>query len=141
MRSPALVVLSAILVLRADLAAQGYGRRQRPDEILNRVGAWFSDTAGPVPGDGAAVDLASAEFVKAAVGAGHPSVLFVVNGNDDQDVRDQFERALFTDEIGINLRAFACGRVDLAKEPTLATKYGKQAPLFVVFDREGKDSE
>src|SRR5262245_59928803 len=105
MRKSTLVVLSAVLVLGADRLAQGGGgRRQRPDEVLNRVGAWFSDTHGPVVAGDAVVDLATAEFVRAAAGAGHPSVLFLVNGNDDQDVRDQFERQLFTDEIGINLR-------------------------------------
>lgn len=139
MRSFPLAVLFAVIALGADALAQGGRGRGRAEEIMNRVGAWFADTNGPVPADGGAVDLATAELVRAAVGAGHPSVLYLVNGADDQDVRDGFERQLFADdELGISLRCFPCGRIDLAKEATLAAKYGKQAPLFVVFDRDGK---
>lgn len=139
MRSSPLVVLFAAIALGADAFAQGGRGRGRAEEIMNRVGAWFSDTNGPVPAEDHSIDLAAAEFVRAATGAGHASVLYLVNGSDDQDVRDGFERALFADdELGIALRCFPCGRIDLAKEETLAAKYGKQAPLFVVFDREGK---
>src|SRR5262249_27776612 len=42
------------------------------------------------------------------------------------------------DELGIALRAFQCGRLDLSADTALRAKYGAKAPLFVAFDPEGK---
>lgn len=144
MRRASLLVSLSLLPLLADpVLAQGGGGggrwRQRADEILNRVGAFFADVKGPLPDGDKAGDLATTDLIKAASGAGQPAVLYLVDSSDDQDVRDQFERALFAnDELGIELRCFHCGRIDLKAEPLLAAKFQKQAPLFVVFDKDGK---
>lgn len=142
MRRATFAVSLLLLPWLADAAiAQGGGgfRRQRAEEIMNRVGAYFTDVKGPLPDGDKAGDLATIDFVKAAAGAGQPTVLYLADSSDDQDVRDQFERALFAnDELGIELRCFHCGHVDLKAEPLLAAKFQKQAPLFVVFDKDGK---
>ncbi|HEX6811437.1 MAG TPA: hypothetical protein VF384_07430 [Planctomycetota bacterium] len=131
--------LAALLTL--PVSAQGGGgggRRQRPEEIQNRVGAFFSDISGPTA-DGDKIDLATTEFVRAAVAKEQLSVLYLHIGTDEQDTRENFERMLFaSDELGIELRCFHCGRIDLSKEPALKTKYGDQAPLFIAFDKTGK---
>lgn len=137
------VAVFAALLLVAPTVAQGGRGRGRAEEVQNRVGSFFVDVPGPATGaDGKAGDLAATEFVRAAAGKGQPAVLYLVDTRDDQDVRDQFERALFGgDEIGILLRPFHCGRVDLKADPELAAKFGKQAPLCVVFDKDGKAGE
>jgi hypothetical protein len=140
---PTFAVLSlCLLSALADAApAQGGRGRGRAEEIQNRVGAFFSDTPAPPAGDKAA-DLTMCDLVRAASGYGQPVVLYLFDGGDDKDVREQFERTLFaSDELGIQLRCFHCGRIDLAKADALKARYGKQAPLFVVFDKDGKASE
>ncbi|MFY9341038.1 MAG: hypothetical protein WAT39_01020, partial [Planctomycetota bacterium] len=139
MRIVSFVSASLLFACAADLLpAQGRGRG-RAEEINNRVGAFFTDTKGPAPEGDKAGDLAKADMVRAAAGVGQLSVLYLVNGSDDADVRDTFERTVLGgDEIGIMLRCFHCGRVDLKDEPALAAKFGKQAPLFVAFDKDGK---
>ena len=120
----------------------GRGGRQRPEEIQNRVGAFFTDISGPATDGDKVADLATTELVRAAAGAEQLSVLYLHNSADEKDVREQFERMLFAgDEIGIELRCFHCGRIDLSKEPALKTKYGDKAPLFVVFDKHGQPGE
>ena len=143
MRTAPIPVLLALTLTVAvtDAVAQGRGRG-RPDEITNRVGVFFTDVAGPQPADGEAGALAAVDLVRAGASAGQPTVLYLVDGRDDADVREQFERALFAaDDLGILLRCFHCGRIDLKGETALAARYGKQAPLFVVFDRDGKGGE
>jgi len=127
------------LLLTADLAmAQGRGRG-RAEEITNRVGAFFGDVKGPLPKGDQAGDLAETDLVRAASGLGQVAVLYLVDSSDDAEVRDQFERTLFSgDELGIMLRCFHCGRIDLRTEPLLAAKFGKLAPLCIAFDKEGK---
>jgi len=139
----AAAVTVSLLIVQDTMAQGGGGRgRGRAEEITNRVGAFFTDVSGPAVDGEKVADLATIDLVRAAAGAEQLSVLYLVDGGDDQDVRDQFEVQMFgTDEIGIELRCFHCGRIDLAKEPTLKTKYGKQAPLFVVFDKDGKADE
>ncbi len=143
MRAASLPFLFAITLFVADTAlAQGGRGRGRAEEIQNRVGAFFTDSKGPMPDGDKAGDLATVDLVRAAAGAGQPTVLYLVDSSDDQDVRDQFERTLFAgDEIGIQLRCFHCGRIDLKSEPLLAAKFAKLAPLFVVFDKDGKAGE
>jgi hypothetical protein len=136
-----LLLTATMLALAADATAQGRGR-QRPDEIQNRTGAFFADTKGPATEGDKVADLATCELVRAATSANQLCVLYLYDGGDDADVRAQFERALFaSDELGIELRCCHCGRIDLAKDKVLATKFGKQAPLFVVFDEHGKATE
>ncbi len=148
-------VTAFALLCSLPLLAQGGGRfRGRAEEILNRVGVFFSDTrfssdprpasdtkAPPAEGEQAA-DLAQCDLVKAAAARGQLTVLYLVDDKDDPDARTEFERTLFAgDEIGIELRCFHCGRIDLGSERALAAKYGKQAPAFVVFDKDGKAGE
>lgn len=136
-------VVVAALLLALPAPCQGGRGRGRAEEVQNRVGAFFVDVPGPAAAaDGKAGDLAATEFVRAAMGKGQPAVLYLVDSRDDQDVRDQFERTLFGgDEIGILLRPFHCGRIDLKAAPELAAKFAKQAPLCVAFDKDGKAGE
>lgn len=140
-----LAVLGVAALLALPASAQGgggRGGRQRPEEIQNRVGAFFTDISGPAVDGDKVAELATTELVRAAVGAEQLSVLYLHNSADEKDVREQFERMLFAgDELGIQLRCFNCGRIDLSKEPALKTKYGDQAPLFVAFDKKGQAGE
>lgn len=138
MRTIVPVAVLALSSMFADsLAAQGGRGRGRAEEIQNRVGAYFTD-AKAAEGDKAR-DLAASDFVRAAASAGQPAVLYLFDGGDDKDVREQFERTLFgTDEIGIALRCFHCARIDLAQAEELKSSYGKQAPAIVAFDKDGK---
>lgn len=142
MPSHAHVALAAITLLLASAApAQGRGR-QRPDEILHRTGAFFADTTGPATDGDKVADLATCELVRTATSANQLCVLYLYDSGDDADVRSQFERTLFaSDELGIELRCCHCGRIDLQQDKALAAKFGKQAPLFVVFDEHGKPNE
>jgi len=144
--SPLAVSFGVALLLALPASAQGGGGggrgRQRPEEILNRVGAFFTDTNGPTADGDKVADLATTEMVRAAVAAEQLCVLYLHNSADEKDTREQFERMLFAgDELGIELRCFHCGRIDLSKEPALKTKYGDQAPLFIAFDKTGKPGE
>lgn len=142
MRTLSLALSIATLCAFADRALAQRGGRNRPEEIQNRVGAFFTDTKAPAAAGDKPGDLASTDFVRAAAGYGQPAVLYLVDGGDDKDVREQFERTLFGgDEMGIMLRCFHCGRIDLGTDPALRAKYEKQAPLFVVFDKDGKAGE
>jgi hypothetical protein len=143
MTSRPIVAVFTAMLLAAPAFAQGGRGRGRAEEVQNRVGAFFVDAPAPAAAaDGKAGDLAATEFVRAAAAKGQPAVLYLVDTRDDQDVRDQFERALFGgDEIGILLRPFHCGRIDLKAVPELAAKFGKQAPLCVAFDKDGKAGE
>ena len=134
--------LGVTALLTSSILAQGGRGRGRAEEIQTRVGAYFTDTNGPTSDGDKAGDLAATDLVRAAAGVGQLTVLYLVDSSDDQDVRDQFERMLFAgDELGIQLRCFHCGRIDLKKEASLKAKWGKQAPLFLVFDKDGKAGE
>lgn len=118
------------------------GRFRRAEEITNRVGAFFGDIAGPATDGDKVADLATTELVRNATSQNQLTVLYLVDLTDDEDVRGQFERQVFAgDEIGIELHCFHCGRIDLAKEKQLKERYAKKAPLFVVYDQKGKETE
>jgi uncharacterized membrane protein YgcG len=139
-----LLLSSVLAFVVAEVSAQrGGGGRDRPEEITNRVGVFFTDVKGPLPAGDKAGELTAVDMVRAGASAGQPTVLYLLDlGEDTGDVRNQFERTLFAaDDLGILLRCFHCGRIDLKNEPLLAAKYGKQAPLFVVFDKDGKGGE
>lgn len=137
------VVPFLVLLLAATTGAAAQGRgRGRAEEITNRIGAFFVDVKGPLPKDDQAGDLAQTELVRAAAALGQPAVLYLVDASEADTVREQFERTLFgDDELGIMLRCFHCGRVDLRAEPLLAEKFRQKAPLFVAFDKDGKAGE
>ncbi|MFO1078732.1 MAG: hypothetical protein U1E73_13490 [Planctomycetota bacterium] len=144
MRTLAAALMCVSIITTSDLLAQGGGRGRfrRAEEITNRVGAFFSDIAGPTTDGDKVADLATVELVRAATSSNQLAVLYLVDQSDDEDVRGQFERQLFaSDEIGIELRCFHCGRIDLAKEKQLKDRYAKKAPLFVVYDAKGKETE
>lgn len=144
-RARSLFVTAALAsALASALPSQGPGggRNRRPEEITNRTGAFFADVAGPAVDGDKVAELATVELVRNATAANQPSVLYLVDLGDDQEVRDGFDQVLFGgDELGIELRAFHAGRIDLGKIPALKARYAKQAPLFVVFDDKGKASE
>lgn len=144
MRSqPLLVSFLLLSSLSVDCLAQGgRGAWRRPEEITNRVAAYFSPAKGPEAQGDKVAGLETAELVRAAKSAGQLTVLYVVDRANDEEVRTQFERQLFTnDELGISLRCFHCGMIDLAKEPALSAAYAKKAPMFVVFDADAKATE
>ncbi len=132
---------AALFLALAPATAQGRGRG-RAEEIQNRVGAFFTDVKGPLPSGDQAGDLAQTDLVRAATGRGQLAVLYLVDSSDEATVREQFERTVLGgDELGIMLRCFHCGRIDLRTEPLLAAKFQKQAPAFVVFDKTGKAAD
>lgn len=139
--------IAVTTMLAVDLAAQrrGGGRANRwrqPEEITNRVGMFFRDVEGPKTDGDKVADLGSLELVRAATSANQLSVLYLVDDGDDERTRQMFEWQLGQNrEIGIQLRCFHCGRIDLEKNAALAERYGKKAPLFVVFDADGKATE
>jgi hypothetical protein len=146
--SPLALSFGVAVLLAVPASAQGGGGggggrgRQRPEEIQNRVGAFFDDIHGPATEGDKVADLATTDLVRAAASAEQLSVLYLHNSADEKDVREQFERMLFAgDELGIELRCFHCGRIDVSKEPALKTKYGDKVPLFVAFDKSGKPGE
>jgi hypothetical protein len=135
---------TAILFLTAatfvsDATAQGRGRfRPRPEEIDHRVAVHFQDAAAPATEDDKVADLETTELVRAASSSKQAAVLYLYRGGETE-AREAFERELFGDEaLAIKLRLFHCGRIDLDQHDALAQRYGKQAPLFVVFDADGK---
>ncbi|MCB9885450.1 MAG: hypothetical protein H6838_08155 [Planctomycetes bacterium] len=140
---PCAVATFALSLLAVDCLAQGgRGRWRRAEEITNRVGAFFTDVKGPETDGDKVADLDTVELVRAAKSAKQLTVLYLYDSKDDEDVRSRFEQQVFaSDEIGIELRCFHCGRIDLAKEEALAKQYAKKAPLFVVFDEESKPTE
>ncbi len=143
--SPCLVATFALSLFTVDCLAQGGGGRgrwRRAEEITNRVGAFFTDISGPQADGDKVADLDTVDLVRAAKSAKQLTVLYLYDSKDDEDVRSRFEQQVFgSDELGIELRCFHCGRIDLAKEEALAKQYGKKAPLFVVFDEDSKPTE
>lgn len=137
-RSLAIALGTTLLALPAT--AQRW--RPRADEIQNRVGVFFVDTDGPASDGDKVADLATCAFAHDAAGGDQLAVLYLFDGSGDQTERERFERALFgDDELGIALRCFRCGRIDIAKQPALLARFGKRAPLFVAIDKDGKATD
>lgn len=135
---PAAALAAAVLFADAAAAQRG-GRNRRPEEIQERVGAFFADTSGPAVDGEKVADLDTCELVRAAAAAGQPTVLYLHDGTANEQVVGDFEKLLFrSDALGIKLRCFHCGRIDVSKEPALKARFGDDAPLFAVFDGAGK---
>lgn len=133
------LALAAVLADPALAQRGGGGGRGRPEEIQNRVACRFAEVTAPAAAGDRAPDLATADLVRAAANAGQLTLLYLYDGGDAETLRMQFERTLFgNDTIGVHLRFFHCGRVDLAKAAALKEKYGKDAPLFLVYGKDGK---
>lgn len=140
--SPAPWLLAAVLAgALADPASaqRGGGRNRRPQEIQDRVACRAVDVAFTAPEGEPTPDLAATDFVRSATAAKHCAVLYLFDGSAEEETRQQFERTLFgSDETGLYLRCFQFGRIDLQRAEDLQARYRKQAPLFVVFDKSGK---
>lgn len=151
MRQITLLTAVALALLAADsLEAQrrmrGRNRDQwqRPEEITNRVAVYFKEIPGPETEDRKVADLGTVQLVREAAAAGEVSVLYLHDGALEARPVRAFESALFRadargDELGIKLRLFHCGQIDISEDPALKDKYGKKAPLFVAFDKSGKE--
>ena len=151
MRKTTLFTALALALLASDtLDAQrrsrGRNRNQwrRPEEVTNRVGVYFKQVQGPETDGDKIADLNTIPLVREAVAADQVTVLYLHDGElEDRPVR-AFESALFRadvrgDELGIKLRMFHCGQIDVSKDPALKARYGKKTPLFIAFDKSGKE--
>jgi hypothetical protein len=151
---PLLLTVAAALLATDVVDAQrraGRGGRnarqawRRPEEISNRVAVYFQEVAGPeTDGENKVADLDTIELVRAATAAEQVTVLYLHDGGLDERAVRNFETMLFRadakgDELGVKLRMFHCGQIDISKDPALAERYGKKAPLFVAFDKNGKE--
>jgi hypothetical protein len=132
---PALVVAVA-----ASVAATAAAQRGGNDAIANRSGSWFVTVELPKPeAEGGKIGLEACSVVKDAVEKESLSFLYLVDPAKNPVKHGQFEQVIFGHaEIGAALRAFRCGRIDLAKDAVAKAEYGEQAPLFVAFDAKGK---
>lgn len=153
MRTTALLASLCVAMIATDtLDAQrraAGGRRgrnewRRPDEISNRVAVYFKEVAGPETDGEKVADLNTIEMVREAAAADQVSVLYLHDGTLEERPVRAFEALLFRsdvkgDELGIKLRLFHCGLIDVSKDPALKQRYGKKTPLFVAFDKSGKE--
>lgn len=152
MRTCTLLATLLVAVITADtLEAQQRGggnnrrnRWRRPEEISSRVGAYFTKTEAPKTDGEKIADLNTIDLVRAAASAGQVTVLYLHDGEADEAVVTQFENALFRqdksgDELGFKLRMFHCGQVDISKAPAMKARYGKHVPMFIAFDKDGKE--
>jgi hypothetical protein len=145
---PVPLALTALVVV-VDVAAQGRGGFGPPEAVTNRLGNFFVTVTLPAAGaqegeDGDGKEtkagkedrLGSTTLVEESSAADQPSLLYLY---DDQPKREQFEATLFANEsLGIALRCFRCGRVDVTKDDEAMAEFGKHLPLFVAYDAKGK---
>ena len=141
----ALALLAAeTLEAQRRMGGRNRGPWRRPEEITNRVAVYFREVRGPETKDGKVADLGTIPLVREAAAAHQVAVLYLHDGAlEDRPVRT-FESALFRadvrgDELGIKLRLFHCGQIDISADPALQGRFGKKAPLFVAFDKSGKE--
>lgn len=150
MRTCTLLATLAVAIFTADtLEAQRRGgnnrsRWRRPAEITTRVGAYFTETDAPKTDGNKVANLNTIDLVRAAASAGQVTMLYLHNSEADRNVVRQFENLLFRadtlgDVLGIKLRMFHCGQIDISKSPAMKARYGKDVPMFVAFDKTGKE--
>lgn len=134
-----LLPLALTLVLAATAVAQR-GGRGRPEEIQNRVSCHVVDVTVPVTPGEPLPELATIGFLQTAASQGQPAVLYIYDGAVDAPTRQQFERTLFgNDTMGLHLRCFHFGRIDLAQNDALRDRF-KKTPLFLTFGKDGKQA-
>ncbi|MCR9248241.1 MAG: hypothetical protein NXI31_24700 [bacterium] len=147
--------IAALLVLglgAAELSAQrtGGGRNRNnsrwnvPEEITNRVAMFFNDVDGPATDGDKVADLATVELVRTAMSANQLTLLYIVDQNNEAHSRSRLRmewQLTANYELGIAMRFFHCGRIDLGKSEALKKRYEKKAPLFVAFSPTGKEFE
>ena len=135
---PALTIAVAALNLAAGVHAQGRGRG-KPEVVKERLGNYFVKVTLPRGLDEGQDRLAETHHVGRAARSKQLSLLYLFDATGDADKHARFEPLLFkNDELGVCLRWFRCGRVDLTKDDDAYAAFAKQAPLFVVFDATGK---
>ncbi len=150
MRTCTLLATLAVAIFTADtLEAQRRGgnnrsRWRRPAEITTRVGAYFTETDAPKTDGNKVANLNTIDLVRAAASAGQVTMLYLHNSEADRNVVRQFENLLFRadtlgDVLGIKLRMVHCGQIDISKSPAMKARYGKDVPMFVAFDKTGKE--
>jgi len=156
MRKITLLATVAVALFATDVVdaqrrgGRGGGRNwrqqwRRPEEISNRVAVYFKDVEGPeTDGEKKVADLNTIELVRAASSANQVTVLYLHDGELDERAVRNFETMLFRadakgDSLGVKLRLFHCGQIDISKDPALKHRFGKKAPLFVAFDKAGKE--
>ena len=142
----ALAILATDTVDAQRRGGRGGGRNQwrRPEEITNRVAVYFKEVEGPATDGAKVADLNTIEMVRAAAAADQVSVLYLHDGELEQRPVRTFESLVFRsdikgDELGIKLRLFHCGMIDISKDAALKERYGKKTPLFVAFDKSGRE--
>jgi hypothetical protein len=147
--STLLATLSVALFVADDLAAQrrGGGRSRmgrRPAEITNRTAAYFTEVDAPASQGDKVAPFNSIDLVRAAAAANQITVLYLHDSEASRRIVQQFESALFRtdqsgDQLGLKLRMFHCGQIDISKSPAMKTRYEKDVPVFIAFDKTGKE--
>jgi len=151
MRICTLFTTIAVALLTADsLDAQrrangrNRNRWRRPEEITSRVGAYFTETQSPRTDGDKIAPLNTIDLVRAAASAGQVTLLYLHDSEADRTVVRQFESALFKtdksgDVLGFKMRMFHCGQMDVSTEPAMKKRYGDDVPMFIAFDKTGKE--
>ncbi len=146
--STLLATLCVALFVADNLEAQrrgGGGRNgRRPEEITNRTAAYFTEVDAPATQGDKIAPFHSIDLVRAAAAAGQVTVLYLHNSEAERRVVQQFESTLFRpdqsgDQLGLKLRMFHCGQIDISKSPAMKTRYEKDVPMFIAFDKTGKE--
>ena len=146
--STLLATLCVALFVADNLEAQrrgGGGRTaRRPAEITNRIAAYFSEIDAPATQGDKIAPFNSIDLVRAAAAANQVTVLYLHDSEAEKRIVQQFEGALFRtdksgDELGLKLRMFHCGQIDISKSPAMKTRYEKDVPMFIAFDKTGKE--
>lgn len=119
---------------------------RRPDEIKSRFAVSFRDVQAPKVEDEKVAPLETIELVRAAAAANQATLLYLYDGKADEKVVGEFEDKLFRgdaagDELNLKMRCFHLGRLDIGSDPTLKDRFASEAPLFVLFDKDGKESK
>ncbi|MFQ5505659.1 MAG: hypothetical protein ACE5F1_12815 [Planctomycetota bacterium] len=122
--------------------AQGRGGGRGPSEaILSRMGNYFVNVTLPVEQDGQSTRerLAASPHVTKARDKRQLCLLYLYDRNADPKKHDRFQQVLFANQgVGVALRLFRCGKLDLGLDDGALAAYGKKAPLFIAFDAKGK---
>ena len=153
MRTSTLIATVIVAFLATDSVeaqrrggGRGGNRNQwrRPAEISNRTAVYFSEVEAPATNADKVADLNTIDMVRAAAATGQPTLLYLHDSEADKRVVQQFESQLFRsepsgDKLGLKLRMFHCGQIDISQDQALKNRYGKKIPLFVAFDKAGKE--
>jgi hypothetical protein len=138
------LALAALAFVIADTAAAQRGGRRRSEAIQQRVGSWFVDVELPAGEPAAGQDpLAAVALVQDARQSNQLTVLYLFDPTANPEKQRMFEQTVFgNDEVGVSLRCFRCGRMDVTKWPAGKDREQaqKRAPVFVVFDEHGKQA-